>query len=301
MSAADVPQEAQERLGKGAFSSGLSVPEFAACLGMGMRPVGLVQGFCVMQWSWYGAGSMYLRSGFGAGSSWGTAISTYNCPHGYVSAEHRSWGENFEQTWVTQAWQQGFNTAYHRMVEEAAEAGADGIVGVVDKTTALIDAGVREFHLLGTAVAVDSSDSPARGRSGRGIWTTYLAGQRLAKLLEAGFMPVSIAGAMSSIRVWEVCTTEILMRGGYDNWGLVTPGGEIRQVSDAHMEARRRARDYIRSSLQGGVLHGAEMAVSEHELGEGDREITCVIRGNAVRPERQAAPLEPPLPTVRLQ
>lgn len=300
MTAADVPPEAKGRLGRGAFSSGLSVPEFAACLGMGMRPVGLVQGFCVMQWSWYGAGSMYLRSGYGAGSTWGTALSTYQCPHGYVSSEHRSWGENFEQPWIAQAWQQGFNTAYQRMVEEAAQAGADGIVGVVDRITGLIGTGVREFHLLGTAVAVDGQ-AAGRSRSRGGIWTTYLAGQRLAKLLEAGFVPVSIAGAMSSIRVWEVCTTEILMRGGYDSWGMVTPGGEIRQVSDAHMAARRRARDYIRTSLQGGILHGAKMAVSEHELGEGDREITCVIRGNAVRPERQAAPLEAPLPTVRLQ
>ena len=30
--------------------SGLTVPDFAACLQMGLQPVGFVQGYCVMQW-----------------------------------------------------------------------------------------------------------------------------------------------------------------------------------------------------------------------------------------------------------
>jgi uncharacterized protein YbjQ (UPF0145 family) len=294
MAATDLPSEAEGRLKRAAFSSGLTVPDFAACLQMGMRPVGLVQGFCVMQWSWYGTGSMYLRTGFGGGSSWGTTISTYSCPHGYVSGDHRSWGENFEQPWITETWQDGFNTAYKRMIEEATEAGAHGVVGVVDTTSHLIDNAIREFHLLGTAVVVEDAEAPPA------IWSTYLAGQRLAKLMEAGFMPVSIAASMTSVRVWEVCTTEILLRGGYDQWGMVRPGDEVRQLSDAHMEARRRARERIRTALQGGVLHGADLQAAEFEHGEGDREVTCTIRGNAVQRVKDVAPLPAPLPTVRL-
>jgi hypothetical protein len=293
MAATDVPSEAEGRLRRAAFSSGLTVPDFAACLQMGMRPVGLVQGFCVMSWSWYGAGSMYMRSGYG-GSTWGTSIATYRCPHGYVSTDHRSWGENFEQTWITQAWQDGFNSAYHRMIEEAADAGAHGVIGIVDTASHLIDSGIREFHFLGTAVVVENADPPPA------IWSTYLAGQRLAKLFEAGFTPVSIVASMASIRVWEVCTTEILMRGGYDQWGMVSPGDEVRQMSDAHMEARRRSRDRIRTALQGGVLHGARLDAAEYEHGEGDREVTCTIRGNAVHLVKDVAPLPAPLPTVRL-
>jgi hypothetical protein len=294
MAATDVPSEAEGRLRRAAFSSGLTVPDFTACLQMGMRPVGLVQGFCVMRWSWYGAGSMYMRSAGLGGSSWGTSIGTYRCPHGYVQADHRSWGENFEQTWMTQAWQDGFNTAYQRMIEEATDAGAHGVVGVIDTASHLVDSGIREFHFLGTAVVVENAEPPAT------IWSTYLAGQRLAKLLEAGFQPVSIAASMSSIRVWEVCTTEILMKGGYDQWGAVTPGDEVRQMSDAHMDARRRARDHIRSALHGGVLHGARLDAAEYEHGEGDREVTCTIRGNAVQQVKEAAPLAAPTPTVRL-
>jgi hypothetical protein len=294
MTPADLPSEAEGRLRRSAFSSGLTVPDFAACLDLGMRPVGLVQGFCVMKWSWYWSGSPYLRGQYGSSSMWNTTVSSYRCPHGYVSSDHRSWGENFEQPWITQAWQDGFNLAYHRMTEEAVEAGAHGIVGVVDTTAQLIDSGIREFHMLGTAVVVEGAQPPST------LWTTYLAGQRLAKLMEAGFMPVSIAAAMASIRVWEVCTTEILLRGGYDQWGQVQPGDEIRQLSDAHMEARRQARDHIRAGLQGGVLHGADVQVAEHEIGEGDREVTCTIRGNAVQKVKDAAPLPAPLPTVRL-
>ena len=181
------------------------------------------------------------------------------------------------------------------MIEEAHEAGAHGIVGVVDTTAQLIDNGIREFHMIGTAVVVEDGTQP-----GAHLWTTYLAGQRLAKLIEAGFMPASIVASMASVRVWEVCTTEILQRGSYDQWGIVAPGDEIRQLSDAHMQARRQARDHIRNALHGGVLHGADVQVAEHELGEGDREIICTIRGNAVQKVKDAAPLPAPLPTVRL-
>jgi uncharacterized protein YbjQ (UPF0145 family) len=295
MSTAGVPQEAEKRLTRGAFSSGLTVPDFAACLEMGLRPVGLVQGFCVMKWSWYGAGSAYMRGPYGSRSGWGTTLSGYRCPHGWgYSQDHRSWGENFEQPWVSAVWQDGFNAAYQRMVAEAGEAGAHGVVGVVDTTSHLVDSAIREFHLMGTAVVAEDAPRPPH------IWSTYLAGQRLVKLVEAGFVPVSVVAAISSVRVWEVCETEILMRGGYDNWGVVTPGGPIRQVADAHMQARRRARDSIKASLGGNVLHGVDLEAHEHELGEGDREVTCIIRGNAVRRERDAEALPPPVPTVRL-
>ena len=55
--AGDLPEAAVRRLESSAFSSGLSVPDFAACLDLGLQPVALVQGFCVMQWGWYGPGS----------------------------------------------------------------------------------------------------------------------------------------------------------------------------------------------------------------------------------------------------
>ena len=54
----ELPEAAVRRFGEGAFTSGLTVPDFAACLQMGLEPVGFAQGYCVMQWQWYGMSAM---------------------------------------------------------------------------------------------------------------------------------------------------------------------------------------------------------------------------------------------------
>src|SRR5580658_2485522 len=190
----DLPEAALRRLESSTFSSGLSVPDFAACLDLGLEPVALVQGFCVMQWGWYGPGSGYgrgLSPYMGGQQAPGSYSETYRCPHGFVSNEHRTWGQNLEQSWVEDAWAQGYGTAYARMVEEATAQGAHGIIGVVDQVSNLADTGTTEFHFLGTAVTVEGGPPPAGGVP----WSTYLAGQRLTKSIEAGFMPVSVVAA----------------------------------------------------------------------------------------------------------
>ena len=48
----DLPEAARRRLAEGSFSSGLSVADFAACLSMGLEPLGLVQGFCAVEHSY---------------------------------------------------------------------------------------------------------------------------------------------------------------------------------------------------------------------------------------------------------
>ncbi|HUY21447.1 MAG TPA: hypothetical protein VMV22_03805 [Acidimicrobiales bacterium] len=292
-----LPEAAERRLGSGGFSSGLSVPDFAACLAMGLRPVGLVQGFCVMKWSWYGAGSPYQQasSPYSAGGDGGAYAETYRCPHGFVSADHRAWGQNYEQTWVEAAWAQGFGSAYVRLVEEATAAGAHGVIGVVDRARHLTELGVTEFHILGTAVVVDGGSPPPGGRP----WTTYLAGQRLAKLIEAGLMPVALAAAMSSVRVWAYCMTDYLMEGRNLSWGGAG-AQEVDQVVRAHMAVRQLARSHVRGQLGSDSLHGARLTTSERRLGEGDEVIECILRGTRVRRFKDFDPVAPPMPTVSL-
>ncbi len=278
------------------FSSALSVPGFAACLDMGLRPVGLVQGFCVMQWAWYGSGSIF---GMGVGQSQfqvpaGAYSRTFNCPHGYVSAEHRTFGSNYEQPWVEEAWAQGFGSAYSRMLDEAVSLGAHGVIGIVDRAMPLDETGVTEFHILGTAVVVDGAEPPPQP------FTTYLAGQRLAKLLEAGFMPVAVATALASVRVWASCVTEILMGGQTTfgvNWGT---SHEVNQISEAHAAVREIAREHVRRQLGSDTLHGCRLEMSGRSVDEGDQVIECTLRGTGVRRFRDAEPLEAPRPTVRL-
>ena len=294
----DLPEAAVRRLESNAFSSGLTVPDFAACLEIGLEPVALVQGFCVMQWGWYGPGSGFMRgmSPYVVGpQSAGAYSETYRCPHGYVSVEHRTWGQNLEQPWVEDAWAQGYGTAYRRMIEEATDNGAHGVIGVVDRVASVADTGTTEFHFLGTAVTVEGGPPPAGGVP----WSTYLAGQRLTKSIEAGFMPVAVVAALASVRVWAYCMTEYLMEGQM-GWGM--PGGPqlVDQVSRAHMAARQLARKHVRQQLAGDELHGARIDVVGRELSQGDEVIDCTLRGNRVRRFKDYDPVSLPRPTVRL-
>ena len=294
----DLPEAAVRRLESNAFSSGLTVPDFAACLEIGLEPVALVQGFCVMQWGWYGPGSGFMRgmSPYVVGpQSAGAYSETYRCPHGYVSAEHRMWGQNLEQPWVEEAWAQGYGTAYSRMIEEATAHRAHGVIGVVDRVASVADTGTTEFHFLGTAVTVEDGPPPAGGAP----WSTYLAGQRLTKSIEAGFMPVAVVAALASVRVWAYCMTEYLMEGQM-GWGM--PGGPqlVDQVSQAHMAARQLARKHVRRQLAGDELHGARIDVVGRELSQGDEVIDCTLRGNRVRRFKDFDPVPLPRPTVRL-
>ncbi len=290
----DLPEAVGRRFADGAFTSGLTVPDFAACLQMGLEPVGYVQGFCVMQWRWYGMGNPY--GGFGSYQATdGGYAESWQCPHGFVSAEHRGWGQNYEQSWIEDAWRQGFGSAYGRMIEEASALGAHGVVGLVDTSERLGDLGVLEFRVQGTAVRVTDGPPPLDGRP----WSTYLAGQRLAKLIEAGYAPVSIAAAVASVRVWANCITEYLTEGGATNWGSVA-GAEIEQTAKAHMAVRRIAREHVRSHLGADSLHGASMITTERELGQGDADLQCIIRGNRVRRFKEFDPMAIPHPTVRL-
>jgi hypothetical protein len=294
---ADLPEAAVRRFASGAFTSGLTVPDFAACLQMGLEPVGFVQGFCVMQWRFYGAGGLGMGGyGPGYGVSSGGYSENYQCPHGMVSAEHRAWGQNYEQTWVEEAWTEGFSASFSRMVEEAAKAGAHGIVGVVDTSYPLADMGVLEFKVQGTAVRVSDGAPPPGGRP----WTTYLAGQRLAKLVEAGYAPVSIAAVVASVRVWANCVTENLTEGSNSMYSYAQPGSEIDQTVKAHTVVRRLARLRVRDQLEHDSLHGAAMTITERELGQGDAELQCILRGNRVRRFKEFDPVPPPVPTVRL-
>ncbi|HVB91232.1 MAG TPA: hypothetical protein VND70_03945 [Acidimicrobiales bacterium] len=295
----DLPEAALRRLGSSGFSSGLSVPDFAACLDLGLQPVSLVQGYCVMRWGWYGAGSGFMRGvspWVGGQQGAGSYSETYRCPHGFVSNEHRMWGQNIEQKWVEDAWAQGYGTAYARMLEEATSQGAHGVIGVLDRVSHLADTGTTEFHFLGTAVLVEGGPPPAGGVP----WSTYLAGQRLTKSIEAGYMPVSVVAALASVRVWAYCMTEYLMEGAR-TWGGPTGPHEVEQVGKAHMAVRQLARKHVRQQLLGDALHGARIEVEKRELSQGDEVIDCTLRGNRMRRFKEFDDVPVPRPTVSLR
>ena len=299
----DLPEAAERRLGTGAWSSGLSVADFASCLSLGMEPAGFVQGFAVMQWSWYAGG--YYRSGGGFGGGFGWTVPTgpgqyaeeWRCPHGYVGAEHRTYGFNAEQTWLENSWAEGWGLASQRMVEEAAEAGAHGIIGIVDDMHYLTGGGTAEFRISGTAVRVPGAPPPPRP------FTTFLSGQRLTKLLEAGFMPVSVAATLSSVQMIGYCITHYQLAGtGTGTWmsGGLSGVNSIAQVNKAQRAARHLAREHIRKQIGNDSLHGATFEQFEHEIGEGDMAVQCTVKGTRVRRFKDFDPLPDAEPVVRL-
>ncbi len=275
------------------FTSALSAADFAACLALGLEPIGLVQGLCAMQSTSVGRGVFSLSTPMVPSGGY---LANYPCPHGFVTGEHRPFGQNYEQSWLGHAWRDGYGTARTRLVDAARALGADGVVGVVESETALADSGVLEFSLRGTAVRVTPG-----GLGSAEPFTTYLSGQRLAKAFEAGFAPVSIVGSFVSVRVWASCVTEFLLGGSpLQTWSAPSGPVEIDQLADAHARSRELVRDDARAQLRGGHLRAARLEIAERELGPGDIEIQARLRGNSLRPVGDAVALATPRPTLRL-
>jgi uncharacterized protein YbjQ (UPF0145 family) len=277
-----------------------------------MRPVGFVQGYCVMRWSWYQRNTPSSTRGF-----WGyrgapipngeRQLSNYYCPHYPVPkavgadsvrsrvSDHRFRGVNVDQSTVTKVWREGYDKAVTRMRSEAALLGAHGVIGVIDRASHLVDGQVMEFHMSGTAVVVDDTEVPDE------IWTSYLGGQRLAKLLDAGLFPVSVVATMASVRLWAGCWTENLMSGGTGFLGPAAFRQEISQIADALMQARRLARDQVRERIGHDDLHGVSIEGGWREISEGDLELHCAMRATRVRRVADAPRLAAPVPTVTLR
>ena len=295
----DVPVVAGGRLGQGAWSSGLSVADFASCLALGMEPAAFVQGYCVMQWSsyagYYGGQGVMGMGGGPPVAARGQYVEQWRCPHGFVGGEHRTFGFNYEQTWVENSWATGWGLAYRRMLEEATAIDAHGVIGIIDDVRPLAGTATREFRMAGTAVRIPGVPVPAEP------FTTYLSGQRLAKLFEAGFTPVAVVSALSSVQMVGYCITNYQLGGNPGTtWGGVSGVQSISQVVHAQTAARRITREHIRAQLAGDILHGAELRQSEHEIREGDLAIQCHMKGTRVRPFKATGPLPAARPVVRL-
>src|ERR1700743_3489308 len=142
----------------GLKTSLLSVAGTVGVESVGLHPVGEVMGCIVQNIGWTG-GLNYGMGGFVGSVSF----------QPYVDALYH-----------------GFDTALARMTTEAKAMGADGIVGI-RLTRSRLGENSQEFVALGTAVKADSSRRPRR------LFTTELAGQDVAKLMQAGWGAVRVA------------------------------------------------------------------------------------------------------------
>jgi hypothetical protein len=255
-----------------AFDSGLTIPDFVACLSMGLRPVGLVQGFYCGQISGWSSYSAY-------------PVHNYPCVCYETGPHTPGWVGKVDS--LDNAWMSAHQTALKRMLEEAAGRGAHGVVGVSTEMSHPTNENSCEVHLYGTAVVVERSAAP------RGVWSTQLAGHKLAKLVEIGFVPSSVVFVRCTAMLAEGCNME------YYGSGVCGTGYVIKPLQDAHELARSGAMRAAGQTAPHAFLYDVRMQVHEAERYRSTY-ITCALLGSMVSRARAARPVAPPVPTVNL-
>ena len=234
----------------GVRTSLLDVRGAVSVTGVGLPPVGEVMGCMVQHIGWQGFGGCgYYGSGFGG---WGGPTVTsgsgarYAGYAPYVDALYRGW-----------------DTAIGRMVTEAQTMGADGVVGV-RLSQEHLGQDNREFVALGTAVRSEGPVHPARP------FVTDLPGADVAKLLHAGWVPVSIAFGISvAIRHDDYAT-----RSQASAWGYNTEvSGYTELVQHVRHDARTRFAEHAaRAGAEGAIVSHMGLHIWEREPSEGHRD-----------------------------
>jgi uncharacterized protein YbjQ (UPF0145 family) len=294
------PDSSESRLESAAFTSTLSINDFAACASLGLEPVALVQGSTVVvpSTSLYSGGVTLTGQRFAPnGRYYNTTCRTlndqirrqmsqgywqrYRCPHTYdvINVAHATWGANAEQVLLHSAWQRSFRTAFTRMVKQAQKAGAHGIIGVTDSRRPFLESDAIEYRVMGTAVRVADAET-----SGAEPWTTHLAGQRLVNVIAGGYMPISAIVQRTWMAVWPYCVTEFFLVGKLQQRGLMgEPVQEVAQVSDARMKLIEIATGHVRDEAQSDPVLGIDVEWGDHHLGFGAWVMNVTLRGTRVR------------------
>jgi hypothetical protein len=254
-----------------AFDSGLTIPDFVACLAMGLRPLGLVQGYYCGQVAGWTSYSAYPEI-------------TYPCACMEPTMHTTGWVGRVDG--LDSAWAAAHGAALERMLKEAADLGAHGVVGVTTEMNHPTNEQSCEVHLYGTAVVVEGSAAPKQP------WTTQLAGHKLAKLIEAGFVPSSVIYARCTTVMVEGCNMEYYGSGRCGTGYVLTP------IKDAHEMARSGAMNAVKKVAGRSSLYDVKLHVDEAE--RRSTYITCSLLGSLVRRVRASLPLASPVSTVNL-
>lgn len=262
------PEAAHGRLARtagadpaGVFTSDLSVAEYVLLQEAGFEPLGFVVG-----------SSIY-----------------------HIGLQVARWGQNQELNVLTQAMYNARELAMSRMQSEAAQLGADGIVGVELRLQAYAwGQDVVEFLATGTAVRAAGGGGAHRAPNGQ-AFTSGLSVQDFYRLLVAGSVPVALVlgtcvyhvahqSAMTSLRQsWQNQEMTTFTQGIY----------EARELALSRMQAEA-------AQVGGRGIVGVRVGVSNHVWGEHATEFLAT--GTAVRPlgADQARPGTLPTPSFVL-
>jgi uncharacterized protein YbjQ (UPF0145 family) len=247
----EIPPAARERLarlraeGGPGFSSALGAGETLAVRQAGLRPITQVMGI-----SYYKVGWQQMPWGsnrFGGG--WGG----------------RGDGETFELESQSEAWNDARRLAIGRLREEAAEAGADAVVGVhIRRAFRDWASDLVEFVAVGTAVRSERYDLGADGPL-----LCNLSGQDVAKLVAHGFWPVGIVGGS---------TVAYVATGSRQQWrsGGLFSGRQNQELPDFTQgvyDARALAMAHLTRDAHALHAHGVVGVQIDRSQREYEREI----------------------------
>lgn len=251
---AGTPGRLSGRAGRGsAFTSGLSVKEFALLGRAGPRPLAQVMGASVVRAGWQylpplapGTRSGMRTTGFGAvgpaavpaGMSGYSAMYTEPSPRqisGYM------WGVDVVCDLIVlgDAWNLARRQAIDRLRQEAVQVGAAAVVGVcLDRSDHDLGGGLLEYAVSGTAVRVPGqgpTDSPT---------LTDLSVQDYWRLWQGGFEPVGLL-ASTSVTFCSAARSTRLRRSR-----ATMRVQELAEIGEAFQAARANVRSAMRDQVR---------------------------------------------------
>jgi uncharacterized protein YbjQ (UPF0145 family) len=259
-----LPLRAQQRLAEqrrraeagepGAFTSDLTVEEFAAIRSVGFTPVGQVLGTAV-----YNVGLTTGGCGVVRAAVFGRRTRKFRPLEQLLNDLGR--------------------VAVERMTFECEALGGDGVVGVRLAVLPFYDVGM-EFLAIGTAVRADGAVRPGRP------FTSDLSGQDFAKLLRAGWVPVALLqGVGAAIRHEDWYQSSL-----FTSWRNQELTGPTSLVQMARAEARKGlAAEAARAGAHTVVLRDMMTRTYRWECGvvEGhDRAAEALLWGTGIVPYR---------------
>ena len=226
-----VPEGGTGRLAETAqgkcFTSDLSVDEFVLVRESGFVPLGLVMGT-----------SMY-----------------------HMGLQYAGWKQSVELTVLSQAMYNARELAMTRMEEEAAELGADGVVGVrLDVNYYEWGKDAAEFIAVGTAVKAE--DGVSRLNKLGKPFTSDLSGQDFWTLLQTGYLPQGL--------VMGTCVYHIAHRGIGQALGTTGKNVELPNFTQALYEARELAMTRMQDEaarLGASGIVGVRLEEKSHQWG----------------------------------
>lgn len=266
-------------------TSASTVAEAAALRRLGLVPAGFVMGTAVLQVVSSAGGMGGSMVGGGLGTPYALArpagTTSFPCAHAYgFGGEH--WGFNMEDPGYAGSVAAGYELVVTRLLEEARQCGAHGVVGV-DLSVGTLVGGTTAwtFRAVGTAVTMPDAPLPPAP------FATTANGQHLERLVTLGMVPVALVTGVGACYVQPNCRTR----------GDPTVPGVVDQVPHAVDVARQRARQSLIDAVH---RHGADGVVAtdwrdRRMAAWGEAFIQSAIgTGTAVRrfapPDRTAAP-----------